>query len=338
MERVVSRDRPRIGTVIGDPTGIGPEVIVRALASGQPGKVSRPLLIGSIQALEAAAAACDVRLCFRAIEAPEQADGHDAAIPVIDDAALSARDYAIGVPSFAAALTSYKWLQRGITFAEEGRIDGLIMGPLDLKTLEGAGIAADDLAFEPANTYQLRINGPLRVVPLTEHIPLRDVPATVTTEHVLDLIRACHQHLVRWGLPSPRIGVAGLNPHAMFEEDAEAIEPAVAIARAQGLKISGPFAPDAIFREALGGSFDAVCTMYHDQGQIAVKTFAFEGACTVFLGLQYGRVGIPHGTAHDLAGKGKAQHGTMLAAMMTIASLVSGRGFPSISQEAARPV
>lgn len=325
---MVLHDRPRIATAIGDPTGIGPEVTVRALASGQPGKVSRPLLIGSIQALEAAAAASEVHVPFRLIEAPEEADYGGAAIPVIDDALLAPTEYAVGEVSVAAALASYRWLQRGIAFAEQGCIDGLIMGPLDLKTLAAAGIPADDVAFEPAHTYQLRINGPLRVVPLTEHVRLRDVPATVTSEHVLDLIRSCHRHLADWGLPSPRIGVAGLNPHAMFEEEAETIGPAVAIARAQGLKVSGPFAPDAIFRQALDGTFDAVCTMYHDQGQIAVKTFAFEGACTVFFGLPYARAGIPHGTARDLAGTGKAQHLTMLAAMMTVASILSGRGFP----------
>src|SRR5262249_16657229 len=130
-----------------------------------------------------------------------------------------------------------------------------------------------------------------------------------------------------WGLPKPRIAVAGLNPHAMFEEDREEVAPAIKEAREQGVDANGPISPDSVFRMALGGKFDAIVTMYHDQGQVAVKTSAFEGACTICLGLPYVLVAIPHGTAYDIAGTGKAQHFNMLAGLKTAARLAGGVGF-----------
>jgi 4-phospho-D-threonate 3-dehydrogenase / 4-phospho-D-erythronate 3-dehydrogenase len=320
--------KPRIATIIGDPTGVGPEVTVRALATGKPARVSRPLLIGNIEALEAAAAVCDVHLTFKAVGAPSGADDVSAdVVPVYDPDNLRVDEYEVGQISAAAGRASFEWLTQTIAFAENGEIDGFIMAPFESKALAAAGHSMEDAAFEPPGTYQLRINGPLRAAPLTEHIRLRDVSATVTRQNVVALILAIHEHLERWGLPRPRIAVAGLNPHSMYEEDAEEIAPAVSEAKSRGIDVMGPISPDAIFRMALEGKFDAVCSMYHDQGQIAVKTAAFVGACTVFLGLPYVRVGIPHGTAREIAGTGKAQHATMLAAMMTAAALANGSGF-----------
>jgi 4-hydroxythreonine-4-phosphate dehydrogenase len=134
-------------------------------------------------------------------------------------------------------------------------------------------------------------------------------------------------NLRKWGLKKPRIAVAGLNPHALFEEDREEIAPAVKAARSQGIDASGPVAPDSVFRMTLEGRYDAVVTMYHDQGQIALKTAAFEGACTIYMGLPYVLLNVPHGSAFDIAGKGVAQHRSMLAAMKTAAALAAGRGF-----------
>src|SRR5262249_48695371 len=145
---------------------------------------------------------------------------------------------------------------------------------------------------------------------------------------VLKAIEAMHRALGKWGIASPLIGVAGLNPHAMFEEDTAEIAPAVQAATERQIRAEGPVSPDAIFRRGLEGKYDAIVGRYHDQGQIAVKTAAFDGACTIFIGLPYVRIGVPHGTAHDIAGKGVAQHETMLAAMRTAAALASGRGFP----------
>jgi 4-hydroxythreonine-4-phosphate dehydrogenase len=172
-----------------------------------------------------------------------------------------------------------------------------------------------------------RISGALRAVPITEHIRLRDVVATVTPARIVPVIRMVDEYLRKWGLPDPRVGVAGLNPHAMFEEDREQVAPAVEEARKLGIDVTGPISPDSVFRLCLEGRYDAVVTMYHDQGQIAVKTTAFEGACTIYMGLQFVMLNVPHGTAFDIAGLGKAQHKSILMAMRTAAALASGKGF-----------
>ncbi len=328
--------KPRIATVIGDPAGIGPEVCVKALATGAPQSRSIPILIGNIDAIVDAARICRVDLPLRPVEPARVAElGDTDRIAVIDPGNLRSDEYTVGEPSGPAARAGVEWIRLAQELAAAGAIAGFIMGPMNHKALALGGIArefSEVPEFEPPGTWQLRINGPLRAVPLTEHVRLRDVPQTVTREAVLRLIMTVDEHLRRWGIAHPRIAVAGLNPHAMFEEDAERIAPAVADARGRGIDASGPISPDAVFRQGLEGRSDAIVTMYHDQGQIAVKTAAFAGACTVFLNLPYVRMGIPHGTAYDIAGTGKAQHLTMLSAMNIAAALASGRGFADAAE------
>jgi len=154
----------------------------------------------------------------------------------------------------------------------------------------------------------------------------RDIPAMVTRANVLGLVLLIGETLERWGIAAPRIAVAGLNPHAAGTEDAAEIAPAVEEARARGIDVTGPLSPDTVFRRALHGEFDVVVAMYHDQGQIAIKTTGLEAACAIFIGLPYVRVGTPHGSAMDIAGRNKAQHGTMLTALNVAAGLAAGAG------------
>ena len=180
--------------------------------------------------------------------------------------------------------------------------------------------------MNPANSYLLRMSGKLRFIPLGEHVMIRDVPPMVTTAKVLEVITLIGTTLRSWGVERPRIAVAGLNPHAAGSEDAEQIAPAVAAAQAAGLDVKGPLSPDTVFRRALHGEFDVVVAMYHDQGQIAIKTTGLEEACAIFIGPPYVRVGTPHGSALDIAGQNKAQFGTMLTALNAAASLAGGHG------------
>ena len=127
------------------------------------------------------------------------------------------------------------------------------------------------------------------------------------------------------GFEKPRIAVAGINPHAMFPQDEERIGAAVEKARARGIDAHGPLVPDAVFRQCIQGQWDVVVTMFHDQGQIPVKTVGFEGACTVYIGLPFVMLNVPHGTAYDIAGRGVAQHASMLSAVRTAALLATGQ-------------
>ena len=174
----------------------------------------------------------------------------------------------------------------------------------------------------------LRCSGNLRYVPIGEHVLIRDVPPSVTKDNVAGVIRLVGNQLERWGMKAPRIAVAGLNPHCAGSEDRDEIAPAVELTRAEGFDVTGPLSPDTVFRRALHGQFDVVVAMYHDQGQIAIKTTGLEEACAIFIGLPYVRVGVPHGSAMDIAGKGIAKPGTVLTALKTASRLINGEGPP----------
>jgi 4-hydroxy-L-threonine phosphate dehydrogenase PdxA len=323
---------PVIATMIGDPAGIGPEVCVKAIASGGLDGLCVPLLIGDTEVVRRIAGIAGVSRPVERVESVEDAIRRSAAdaatgaaILVLDPGGFDASSYEFGRPSASAGQAVLEWIRLGTGLGKSGQIQGLVMGPKNSAALKMAGSTA--MIGNPApDTYMLRLSGPLRVVPLTEHLRLTRAVEMVTPENVLKALRMLNETLVRWGLPRPRIGVAGINPHAMFDEDRERIGPAVEEARRLGIDAAGPLVPDAVFRMAIEGKYDAVVTMYHDQGQIAVKTVAFDGACTVHIGLPYVRIGIPHGTAFEIAGKGVARHQSALAAMATAARLAAGTG------------
>jgi 4-hydroxythreonine-4-phosphate dehydrogenase len=316
---------PIIATMIGDPAGVGPEVSVKAVASGELDGLCVPVLIGDLAVVRRAAEIGGVTRAIERIDAVECASPDSRAIQVLDPGGFDPASYEFGKPSATAGRAVLEWIRLGTDLGRSGRIQGLIMGPKNSASLKLAG-SKTMIGMPAPDTYMLRLSGPLRVVPLSDHVRLTQAVEMVTPENVLKVIRMLNENLIRWGLPQPRIAVAGINPHAMFDEDHERIGPAVAEARRLGIDATGPLVPDAVFRMAAAGKYDAVVTMYHDQGQIAVKTAAFDGACTVHIGLPYIRIGIPHGTAFDIAGKGIAKHQSALAAMRTAALLALGKG------------
>jgi 4-phospho-D-threonate 3-dehydrogenase / 4-phospho-D-erythronate 3-dehydrogenase len=318
---------PIIAVMVGDPAGIGPEVAVKAAVDPSVQAVCRPLLIGDLASACAAA---------RQAAIPDELESicvfdPDVLVPsrivVLDPHDLASHEYRVGHPSAAAGRAVVRWIALADQISHDGLIGGWIMGPIDSTSLKLAGEVSSIDDLQPDGTFMFRMSGKLRVVPLTEHIPLRDVAGTVTRDAVLNLIRLVSGRLNAWGIEAPKIGVAGLNPHAMFEEDATFIAPAVEDAKSEGIDAIGPVSPDSVFRHGLDGRYDAVVSMYHDQGQIALKSAAFQGACTVYLGVPYVRATVPHGTAMDIAGRNLAQHHSMAAALRTAAALASGRGF-----------
>jgi 4-hydroxythreonine-4-phosphate dehydrogenase len=300
---------------------------VKALATGEPQRRSRVMLIGNYDGIvdTARTAAQDVH--FARVASPAEARTVGAAfVPVFDDGSITTSDYRVGEASAAGGRSTAGWIDRAVGWAEAGAIDGFIIGPVDSSSFKLAGFAGSPPGMHPADTFLLRMSGKLRFIPIGEHVMIRDIPPMVTTANVLHVILLIGETLKRWGVAAPRIAVAGLNPHAAGTEDAAEIAPAVAAAKAAGLDVKGPLSPDTVFRRALHGEFDVVVAMYHDQGQIAIKTTGLEEACAIFIGLPYVRVGTPHGSALDIAGKGIAQHGTMLTALNAAASLASGSG------------
>ena len=317
---------PRIGVMIGDPGGIGPEVCVRALASGRPQQHGQIVLIGSAEVLRRAAAVTGVDMPVTVVSSADEATAADG-IAVIEPGAEAGAAFEIGKPSVQSGRAAKAWIDCAERLSRDGALDGWIMAPVDTGSMRMAGVLHDLDDLQPEGTFMFRMSGPLRVVPIAEHLPIRKVAESVTVERIAHVARLAHDHLVKWGMATPRLAVAALNPHGMFEEDRDIIAPAVAVLRDEGLDVSGPISPDAVFRQCVEGRYDAVISMYHDQGQIALKTAAFAGACTVYLGLPYVQMSVPHGSAFDIAGQGIAQPDSMIAAMTTALSLAGGVAF-----------
>jgi len=312
---------PIIAATIGDIGGIGPEVCLKAAASEDLKRVCHPLLVGDRRELEKAAAFIRMDRQLISIVSPEEARFCDG-VAVLDPGGLDEGPHFLSQPSAAAGRASLHWIEVTRGLLAGGTVQALIHGPVNSESLQLAtGLSDPAKLIQPSGSFLLRLNGPLRIVSLTEHIPISVVPKTVKRDAILRLVLLLDQTLLLWGMDRPRIGVAGLNPHAMGEEEREEIRPAVEMAIEHNKNVSGPIAPDSLFRMHLDGAMDAVVTMYHDQGQIALKTTSFEGACTVMIGLPNIEIAVPHGSAYEIAGKGIAQHRSMLSAFLTAARL-----------------
>ncbi len=224
--------KPLLAVVIGDPSGVGPEVCVRALATGRPTELAHVVLVGSRTTIDEAARISGVELPLRNVTSFADARAGDD-VAVLDDGALRRDAYVIGKASAAGGAATYAWIQRTIAAAEAGDVDAIVVAPIDRSSWKLAGITGVTDEMHPPGTYLLRTTGNLRTIPIGEHVPFREIPAMVTEANVLHVIELIGEQMRRWGFASPRIAVAGLNPHASGPEDAEQIAPAVAAARAR---------------------------------------------------------------------------------------------------------
>jgi 4-hydroxythreonine-4-phosphate dehydrogenase len=301
---------PRIALTVGDPAGIGPEIVEKALSHPRVRAVCEPVVYGP-RDLSA----------FRSGELSPEAGraAYDAIVEAVRDA-LSGKVAAVAtapVSKEAFALAGLPW--RGHTDL--------------LAHLTGSR----DYAM-------MFYSQPLRVVLATVHVPLSEVPGLITESSMARLFRLAAAELPRFGFPTPRLAVAALDPHAgehgvIGREDDQAIRPAVAAARAEGIDVEGPFPADTLFVQAARGRYDAVIACYHDQGLIPVKLLAFGRSVNVTLGLPIIRTSVDHGTAFDIAGQGIAEAGSMVEAIVLAASVSSGSSSspsPSSSQGGGR--
>ena len=319
--------RPRVGTVIGDPSGIGPEVVAKAWCTGEVQKVSRPVLIGSADVMRRAVAATGVRAEVITVSSVEDLTDRPEIIEILDSGALDPRDFVLGRDNEASGRASGVWLDEADRLARQGALAATVMGPISTGAMKMAGVLDKVVKIAPGETYLFLVSGPLRVMHVTDHIPLRSVCEMLSQDLVLGAIVTLDEHLRKWGVPDPRIIVAGLNPHSAGPEDVQVIGPAVREAAARGIRVTGPDSPDAIFRQCIDGRYDAVLAMYHDQGHIAIKTWGFSGNSAVIIGPPYTHLSVAHGTAYDIVGKGIADHRMMLSAMRNAGSLSAGLGF-----------
>lgn len=309
-----------LATTIGDPCGIGPEVIVKALATGKiPG---RTLLVGDTGAVRRAIELTGTSLRVNTVMSLDEARFEDRSIDILDPGTLRPEEITVGQVSRACGQAVVMWEKIATDLAKAKKIAAIVTGPVNTEATGPRKIAT-------GNAFLLLITGPLRVIHLTDHITLRQVLEEVRMESILNLLRLTHNSLQTWGISKPRIGVAGLNPHCKGPEEEAEIAPAVRKAVEGGIAADGPIAADTIFRHCIEGRYDCVVAHYHDQGHIAVKTWKFDGNCSLHLGGQpYISMSVAHGTAFDIAGKGIADHQSMTVTMKTAAMLGAGKGFP----------
>ena len=248
----------------------------------------------------------------------------------------SEQTFAPGVLSAEAGYAAYETIVRAVRDAQAGGIHGIATAPINKEALALAGLpwrGHTEMLAQLTNTSTVAMmfwSEKLRVVLATIHIPLAAVPAALTVESVCAIIEVTDRELPRFGIPHPRLALAGLNPHAgehgvLGREETDVLEPAVARSAKAGVDIAGPFPGDTIFLRAMRGEFDAVIACYHDQGLIPVKMAAFGQAVNVTLGLPIIRTSVDHGTAFDIAGKNVADPESMVQAVLLAARLASAK-------------
>lgn len=322
---------PRVAISMGDPTGIGPEVTLAALRSRALRGALAPILVGDVGVYEGAARLLRLPLRFAPWQPGTALPRGAVAVRAI--AALPARDRRPGRPSVAGGRAAHAAIVEALRLVRDGAASALTTAPICKANLIAAGLPVGghtELLAHLCGDVPVRmmmVGGSLRVALVTTHLALRAVPDAIDAAAVLDTIRIADQALrQRFGLRRPRIGVAGLNPHAgeqgaFGDEDARVIAPAVRRARRAGIPAHGPLAADSLFPLAHGGAFDAVVCMYHDQGLAPFKLLHFADGVNFTAGLPVVRTSPDHGTAHDIAGRGKADPSSMVAALKMAAEL-----------------
>ena len=332
--------RPVIAITMGDACGIGPEVIVKALAETAVHVLCRPVVVGSLPALEAALELTGAHLTPHPIETLDDAEYCPTMINIIDPQNLDAEEITLGRISPACGRAAMEWVTVAAHLALDGSVNALATAPVNKEAASLAGYKAIghmELLQEitgTASVATMLISGSLRVVHLTTHRSLRVACDYVTRERVLGMLELTNRSFRQWGFASPRIAAAALNPHAsdgglLGDEEATAISPAVRDAQQQGILAQGPIPADIVFHQAIRGDYDVVLAMYHDQGHIPIKVHGFERSVSVNLGLPFVRASVDHGTAFDIAGKGVADHTSMVETIRLASLLSTGRGLVS---------
>jgi 4-phospho-D-threonate 3-dehydrogenase / 4-phospho-D-erythronate 3-dehydrogenase len=333
----MNNELPIIGISMGDPAGIGPEIAAKALAKKEVYEICRPLITGDASVMEQAVNIAKVNLQVRSIAKVSEAKFSYGVIDVVDLKDVDVNRLEHGKVSAMAGKAAFEAVKKVIELAMAEEIDATVTGPIHKEAINIAGfhytghteIYAD---FTKTKDYSMMlVDGNLRVVHVSTHVSLRQACDKVKKERVLKVIQLAYDTMKDFGIADPRIGVAGLNPHASdgglfgWEEEKE-ITPAIEAAKEMGINVDGPVPPDTIFSKARGGQYDIAVAMYHDQGHIPLKVVGFVyneqekkwktvSGVNITLGLPIIRVSVDHGTAFGKAGKGTATEESLMNAI-----------------------
>ncbi len=324
--------RPGLAITMGDPAGVGPEILLKVLRDGEVSEICEPLVVGDGPFLEGMGRRLSIPVRFEG----DTIDVAGSRYRIVSPSRLGGK-VVPGKPMREASLASIRYIEEAVRMALEGKVHGIVTCPVNKESLKAVGFPfpghTEFLAHLTGTRdfAMMMVGGGLKVTLVTIHLSLREAIEGVRKERVLKTIRLTHRCLVdRFSIPDPRIGVCGLNPHAgegghFGREEIEIIGPAVEEARSEGIDAIGPLPSDTAFYRAKKGEFHGVVAMYHDQGLIPVKLLAFGRAVNVTLGLPIIRTSVDHGTAYDIAGRGVADPSSLLEAIR-LASSMKGRG------------
>ncbi|EPY2301205.1 4-hydroxythreonine-4-phosphate dehydrogenase PdxA [Clostridium sporogenes] len=323
-------NKPIIGIPIGDPAGVGPEIVVKSLTEAEVYEKCNPILIGDAKVIKQAMGFCNVNLNINTIKKVDEGKFTLGTIDLVDLNNIDINELKIGKVQGIAGKAAFEYIKKSVEMAKEGELDAIATTPINKESLREGNvnyighteILADLTDTEdPLTMFEVR---GMRVFFLTRHVSLREACDLVTKERVLDYIIRCSEALEKLGVKDGKMAVAGLNPHSgehgLFgDEEMKAVVPAIEKAQKMGYKVEGPIGADSVFHLALMGRYNSVLSLYHDQGHIATKTLDFERTIAVTNGMPILRTSVDHGTAFDIAGTGIASSVSMVEAIILAA-------------------
>lgn len=332
MTKKQNRLKPIIGITMGDPSGIGPEIIIKALGDPAVYKKCRPFVIGNELILRKTAGSLGIDIDIAKNPDLKQFSPDKDRIALIDPDS-STLEFSPGVPTITGGKSVGRYIEEAAKMALRGDIDAITTAPINKENLKSAGYSFPGHTEFLASLSKTRefammlVGGPLRIIFVTIHEPIANVPGLIKKEKVLSCIRLLSREMKQlFGIDSPRLGIASLNPHGgengLFgKEEQNEILPAIQMAKREGITIDDLNSPDALFYKAYQGKYDAVVVMYHDQGLIPLKMIAFKKSVNLTLGLPFIRTSVDHGTAYDIAGKGIADPSSLKEALFLASDL-----------------
>lgn len=323
--------KPIVGVTMGDPAGIGPEICAKALTTPEVQMVANCLVIGDRRAMRQGLKVAKIpNIEINPINKVSEAKFSQGTIDVLDLGNVEISRLKIGQVSKPAGKAAFEYIEKAIRLAMDGKIDAITTAPINKEAIRKAGYKfqghTEILATRTRtkNYAMMFISDTLWIMLVTTHLPLKEVSKHLDKRKIVQTIKLAHETLLKLREKKPRIGVAGLNPHAgeagLFgDEEIKIIKPAVDEARKMGMDVKGPIPPDAIFYLANIGMFDIVVAMYHDQGLIPLKLLSFNRSVNVTVGLPIIRTSVDHGTGFDIAGKGWANPKSLIEAIKVAA-------------------
>ncbi|MBS7635072.1 4-hydroxythreonine-4-phosphate dehydrogenase PdxA [Candidatus Bathyarchaeota archaeon] len=324
--------KPIVGITIGDPAGVGPEISIKTFLEDSIFALCKPVLIGDLGILRETSRRLGINLEFRSVNSPREVKGERGLVELIDMGNVDLEKLEMGIASIESGRASIEYVEKAVEYALKSEIDAVATAPMNKKAINMAGskyightemLAGLCGVKEPLTMFWVR---DIRIFFLTRHIPLIEAIKAVKKARIIDMSLRVREALRRIRIENPRIAIAALNPHAgegdlIGREESNEIIPAVKELQNMGLNVNGPVPADSVFHQALERKYDAVLSLYHDQGHIAAKTLDFYGTVAVTLGLPFIRTSVDHGTAYDIAGRGIANPKSLIEAVKLAAVL-----------------